>query len=127
MLMNNNDAYSRDEILASDQSKFPEKGLFCNKCRHFIPIFSDIKDGDLLRVNQLIVSSRHIMAIEELRSATGCGLLWAKLWVVHSGRPHYRSNAPCPYCGLPLVTDHAKQCDHCFMDWHNPGNVIKLK
>lgn len=33
---------------------------------------------------------------------------------------------PCPYCGKPLVTNSAKQCPHCFMDWHDPHNIKKL-
>jgi hypothetical protein len=33
---------------------------------------------------------------------------------------------PCPYCGVPLKTDLARQCLECGMDWHDPKHVIKL-
>jgi hypothetical protein len=30
------------------------------------------------------------------------------------------SRPPCPYCGKPLRTPLARQCQHCLMDWHDP-------
>ncbi len=38
-----------------------------------------------------------------------------------------RPTPPCPYCGEPLVTAKAKQCGHCFADFHNPAHVIYRK
>lgn len=35
--------------------------------------------------------------------------------------------APCPYCGEGLPTALAKQCPHCFTDWHDPYDVKRLK
>ena len=38
-----------------------------------------------------------------------------------------RPTPPCPYCGEPLVTAKAKQCRHCFADFHDPAHVIYRK
>lgn len=34
---------------------------------------------------------------------------------------------PCPYCGMPLATDKARQCFACGTDWHDPQNVVCRK
>ena len=31
----------------------------------------------------------------------------------------------CPYCKASLVSDLAKQCFHCGMDWHDPTTVVR--
>jgi len=32
---------------------------------------------------------------------------------------------PCPYCGKELVSEKARQCFSCGMDWHDPDNVVQ--
>ena len=32
---------------------------------------------------------------------------------------------PCPYCGRDLVSEKARQCLYCGMDWHDPYNVVQ--
>jgi hypothetical protein len=123
-----NDApYSREELIAAGDS-FPERGLLCHRCKKKIPQFRDLSEHDEHRIRQLIRESRHVMAMQELRNATGCSLSWAKIWVIHEGRPGPLENdtCPCPYCGMPLRTSLAKQCRYCRRDWHDAENVVRL-
>jgi hypothetical protein len=99
----------------------------CPKCGIHIPQFAELSDSDTHRIRQLITNQRPAMATQELRSATGCPLVWAKIWVQHGGRlDAVGTTAPCPFCGKPLVTALAKQCRYCLMDWHNPQKPKKL-
>jgi hypothetical protein len=119
-------AYSRDEILAAGNN-LPERGALCHECGAKIPVFAELNEADERRVRQLIREGRPIMAMAELRVATGCSLPWAKLWVQHEGRPKpAKEPMPCPYCGEPLRTSLAKQCRYCRRDWHDPKNVVTL-
>jgi hypothetical protein len=115
----NKQAYSRTEI---DQygNGFPKKGIYCPKCKTYIPVFEDMTDELRSRVLRLIRDNKKMMAMAELRAATGCSERWAKIWVLHGGRPTPEyPGPPCPYCGKPLRTSLAKQCPHCLKDWHN--------
>jgi hypothetical protein len=117
------ETYSREEVLEAGDS-FPERSLLCHECQTRIPQFADLSERDETRIRSLILQGRKVMAIAELRAATGCGLRWAKIWVIHSGRPNpSKETAQCPYCGEPLRTSLAKQCRFCRRDWHNPNNV----
>jgi len=112
-------SYSRSEVLAASHA-LPERGLFCHECGAMIPVFEELSDADEERVRQCMRENRYLMAITELRAATGCSLTWAKLWVHHHGRPYpAKQTAPCPYCGMPLRTSLAKQCRFCKRDWHD--------
>jgi hypothetical protein len=119
--------YSRDEVLAVGNA-LPERGLVCHRCSATIPQFKDLSERDERRVRQMIREDRRMMAIVELRNATGCSLPWAKLWVYHDGRPKplEKETTPCPYCDSPLRTSLAKQCPHCLRDWHDPNHVRNL-
>jgi len=109
------------------ENTLPTIGERCPKCGMPIPQFADLRDADHQRILKLISSGQKIVAVRELRIATGCPLTWAKLWVMHSGRAGFvEETAPCPYCGKPLKTDRARQCQHCLMDWHDPQNPKKL-
>ena len=98
-------AYTREELLLVGTG-FPDRGLRCHKSRTYIPVFTDLSVAGETRVRALICQGRHIMAIAELRAETGCSLRWAKIWVVHSGRPGAMTlpETPCPFCGKPLRT-----------------------
>jgi hypothetical protein len=115
----NESPYSKEEVKDLGHS-FPERGLLCHKCKNIIPQFEDFSEQDKARVLKLIREGRKLMAIEELKVATGCSLLWAKIWVSHAGNPNPKENGttPCPYCGKPLRTSLAKQCRYCLKDWH---------
>ena len=118
--------YSRDELQQVVEG-FPNRGPVCPKCQMHIPQFRDLTPQGEARVRQLICQNRKIAALQELRAFTSCPISWAKLWVLHSGRADaVGTTAPCPYCGKPLKTARARQCQHCLMDWHDPNNVKKL-
>jgi hypothetical protein len=101
--------------------------MFCVKCQTEIPELRDAPSGTESRIRLLLVDGRTMMAMSELRSATGWSEEWAKVWVAHRGYPcDLDGDAPCPYCGEPLRTAYARQCRHCHRDWHDPNNVKVL-
>jgi hypothetical protein len=120
------EAYSRAEVIAAGNN-LPERGALCHECGANIPEFGELAESDERRIRQLIRDGRNMMAMEELRVATGCSLPWAKLWVQHEGRPKpAKEPTACPYCGQPLRTSLAKQCRHCRKDWHDSERVVAL-
>ncbi len=120
MTMDNNKPYSQEELKNVGDSEFPKRGLYCPQCKTNIPLFEDLDDKDESRIKELIRNDRSLSAIEELTSATGCNDRWAKIWVIHKGKPSAEyPGPPCPHCGKPLRTTLSKQCPHCFMEWHN--------
>ena len=118
--------YTRDELKGIG-NELPNRGPVCPKCGVHIPQFADLPEPDAHRIRELITNQRPAIAAMELRSATGCPLAWAKIWVHHRGSPDaVGTTAPCPYCGKPLITALAKQCRYCLMDWHDPQRPKKL-
>jgi hypothetical protein len=120
-------AYTRAEVLAAGRN-LPERGPVCPHCNQRIPQFADLSETDERRVREVLRQGRRLMAVEELRNATGCSIEWAKIWVEHEGRPQrvFGITPPCPYCSMPLRTQLAKQCRFCRRDWHDPENVVML-
>jgi hypothetical protein len=104
---------------------WPTRGPLCPHCNRRIPQFAELSEADERRVRELIRQFRRLMAIAELRAATGCPVGWAQLWVEHAGRPKpdREKPAPCPYCGMPLRSSLAKQCRQCGRDWHDPQRL----
>lgn len=120
-------AYSKDELIRLAVDELPARGEVCPKCGVCIPQFVDLSEADEARLRKLICEGRKMMAMHELRSKTLCPVSWAKIWILHSGRPDAAgTTAPCPYCGKSLKTALAKQCPHCSMDWHDPKNPKRL-
>jgi hypothetical protein len=120
-------SYSRSEVVAAG-SELPTRGLLCDECGEYIPVFEDFSEEDQRRVIHCFQHDRAFMAMLELRRATGCSLEWAKLWVYHRGKPNpAKETKPCPYCGEPLRTSLAKQCRFCWRDWHDEGDVGNLR
>jgi hypothetical protein len=119
--------YTRTE-LETLADGFPERGQYCPRCRTRIPKFAELSAGDSVRIKKLICHGQHGLAMAELQAATGCSARFAKIWVLHSGRPDsVGTTAPCPFCGGALITAMAKQCRHCFVDWHDPKIPTTLK
>ena len=104
-------SYSKAEVITAGR-KLPERGLLCHECGATIPIFEDLSQADEKRVRESIQQSGPFMAIQELRTATGCSLEWAKLWVQHEGRPKARRDN-----SVSLLRNAAA---------HNPGEAMPL-
>lgn len=111
------------EMLADD---FPRRGPVCDSCGVRIPQFACLGRADRLRILKLILEDRQILAIRELRAATGCGLRWAKIGVLHNGEPQSRfPGPPSPFCGAPLPNSRSRQCLKCKADWHGQDLVLQ--
>jgi hypothetical protein len=125
--MSDGEPYTRQE-LETRPDTFPERGLLCPRCNTRIPEFAELSDSDASRIRRLISQNQKALAMDELEDATGCSTRFAKIWVIHSGRPDsVGTTAPCPYCGEQLVTALARQCQHCFMAWHDPDRPYDLR
>lgn len=110
--------YTRDELQTAGAG-FPDRGLRCPLCNTLVPQFAELSDADEQRILELIRNGESLLAMAELQRVASCPERWAKIWVVHSGRPGVKiAGAPCPHCGQPLRTAEAMQCPHCFADWH---------
>ncbi|WP_313920213.1 hypothetical protein [Tahibacter sp.] len=110
--------YTPEEIAVFGEG-FPRRGLYCPRCNTYIPEFSALSDVDRHRIRRLCLEHRRELAMAELRAATGCSGRWAKIWVIHAGRPGTLfPGPPCPHCGKPLRTARARQCPHCLAQWH---------
>ena len=105
--------YTRDEVRDLGDG-FPSRGIFCTKCRTFIPEFAELEPFQYHRISMLALNGQSQLAIAELRDATGCSERWAKIWVIHRGKAEtVAPGPPCPFCGLPIRTERSQQCPHC--------------
>jgi hypothetical protein len=120
-----NQKYTREELKNFGEG-FPDKGLFCKKCKTFVPQFEELGDQDALRIKKL-AHSQSILAMQELKFITGCSERFAKIWVLHEGKPEVIYNFPCPFCGKQLRTSEAKQCRFCKRDWHDERELKWLE
>src|SRR5438552_17851618 len=77
--------YTRSEMQTVG-TELPQRGPVCPKCGVHIPQFAELSDSDAARIRQLITNRRSMMAMQELRSVTGCPIAWAKIWVQHRGQ-----------------------------------------
>jgi hypothetical protein len=111
--------YSRSELLEAADGRWPDRGLRCDCCGGVVPEFAELTDADRVRIIGLAFRGQHTLAEAELQACTGAPPQFAKIWVLHAGRPNPRfPGPPCPHCGKPLASSRAKQCLHCHIDWH---------
>jgi hypothetical protein len=80
-------------IESRDHSLPPSEGLYCNKCMMYIPVFINMSDRQVKRIKELVKCGRNHAAFDELMIITGCGPLWARIWLIHMGLPYNRSRA----------------------------------
>jgi hypothetical protein len=119
-------AYTVEELARVGDS-LPTRGPVCPKCKQHIPRFV-LKPEEAYRIRVHLRRGEKTLAMYELKAATGCPIAWAKLWVLHEGRVAAQgTTVPCPNCGKSLATALAKQCPHCFMDWHHPDRPRNLR
>ena len=72
------------------------------------------------KLKELIRDQGAIAAIKYYRLSKGCNLRAAMEYIdsLKPLPPNSKSKTPCPYCGVLLRTDLAKQCFECGKDWH---------
>lgn len=98
----------------------------CVCCGNEVPVFDPRVSPELAqKAHELLKIGQYITAVKEVRFHTGMDLRDAKYWVDHCGQLAGRAEVTgsCPYCGLELRTEMAKQCRHCKRDWHDSENV----
>ena len=111
--------YSRADLLEAGDGRWPDRGLKCDSCGVLVPVFAELTDADRARIVGIVTAGQPTLAQAELQACTGAPPRFAKIWVLHSGRPNARfPGPPCPHCGKPLASSRAKQCLHCHADWH---------
>jgi hypothetical protein len=112
--------YTRAELQEAMDRRWPERGVRCDRCKTLVPQFAELLDVDRARIVRLILEGRPVLAQAELEACTGAPPRFAKIWVLHSGRPSPRFlGPPCPLCGKALASSRAKQCLHCHADCTN--------
>jgi hypothetical protein len=89
--------YSRKEILAAQDGRWPDRGQKCDSCGVMVPQFAEFADSDRARILGIVAAGQHSLAQAELEACTRAPPRFAKIWVLHSGRPSPRfSGPPCP-------------------------------
>jgi hypothetical protein len=97
--------YTRSELEAAADGRWPDRGDKCERCGVLVPQFADLTDTDRTRIKRLILNGQLTLAREELKACTGAPERFAKIWVIHSGKPSARyPGPPCPHCGSALAT-----------------------
>ena len=113
--------YTNEELRELSGSASPERGVYCPKCRNYIPAFADVDAKTLESIRGFGVRS-----MSEIRRLTGCNLVFAKIWAVHPDGSHpARNGPPCHYCGRHLFSEGTRQCIRCGWDWHDPKNPVQ--
>ena len=111
--------YTRDELIAARDGRWPRRGDRCDCCGNMIPRFAELTPQDETRIVQMVSEGQVTQARRELAACTGAPSRFTKIWALHSGQPRSRfAGPPCPKCGKPLISANSKQCLHCHEDWH---------
>jgi hypothetical protein len=113
--------YTNEELAKLGADAAPQRGVYCPRCKSYIPSFAvfDAKEEARLRASR-------VSGFTELKERTGCNALFAKIWFIHPDGPHaQKERPPCPYCGTPLFTPKSRQCLHCGWDWHDAAHPVR--
>lgn len=111
--------YTRAELLAAHDGRWPFRGDWCDCCGNMVPRFVELTSEGEALIRQLVLERQHTRARRELAARTGAPPRFTKIWVTHSGQARQRfSGPPCPKCGEPLISARSKQCLRCHADWH---------
>jgi hypothetical protein len=87
----------------------------------YISVIADVTETNMdQKLKELIRDRGAIAAIKYYRLTKGCKLKEAMEYIdsLKPLPPNPKSKTPCPYCGVLLRTDLAKQCFECGKDWH---------
>jgi len=113
--------YTNEELSGLSDRAFPARGIYCPKCRNFIPSFAAISPD-----KEKALRGSGLASMAEIRKLTGCNLVFAKIWAIHPNGPHpVRVGPPCPYCGRALFSEATRQCIQCGWDWHDPEKPVQ--
>jgi hypothetical protein len=66
-----------------------------------------------------------LWAAKHLRDEAGMSFKESMDWFYTQMEKMAPPKRPCPYCGVPLASDLARQCLSCGMDWHDPESVVR--
>lgn len=114
--------YTRADLSAIADDAPPERGLFCNGCRGYVPQFADLTAEQEAALRAM---ESPVAASLGLQARTGCNSNFAKIWVLHRHGHDTEARPLCPFCSRPLRTHRAQQCFECSTDWHDPDRVLR--
>ena len=60
--------YSREELLAAKDVRWPDRGHRCDSCGVMVPQFADLTDSDRARIIGLVAARQHTLAQAELEA-----------------------------------------------------------
>src|SRR5689334_803087 len=113
--------YTNEELARLGEHAMPTRGVYCPRCKNYIPSFAAFDSPAEGRLRSLRISG-----FEELKARTGCNAIFAKIWFIHPDGPHpAKVKPPCPYCGKPLFTEKSRQCLQCGWDWHDAKRPVQ--
>ncbi len=115
---NINDAYTNEQIALIAEGSLPDRGVYCEDCEIYVPIFKSVDDPE--RLNGIGFKD----TLQKLMKATGCSKKWAEIWMYHLGGAC--NTKRCQACGEFLRTKVAKQCLSCGAEWRKNHAVTRL-
>ena len=97
--------YSNEQLETISDKELPDRGIYCDDCSVYVPVFESIGSLDEL------TSIGYKETINRIVEKTGCPKKWAEIWYYHS-RGECKTK-PCVECGEFLRSKLASQCMAC--------------